>query len=136
MYVHMHLCNAILHICIVFVVGCMSVSFINLLTVSFLLPCPAFSPSLPPSPTPQGTTFPFSACGHAFLPNADTDSPDELFEHNIIHTNMDQLVEVMKLLVSSCRMICTRIMSQPVPCALLSRGALRRHLRKCGYTLE
>ena len=102
----LHLGNAILHNCIVYVVSYMSVSFISPLTISFLLPCPAFSPS----PTPQGTTFPFSACGHAFLPNADTDSPDELFKHNIIHTNMDQLVDIMKLLVSSCGMICTRIM--------------------------
>ena len=95
----------------------MSVSLLYPLPISFLLSCPAFLSFPPLSPlsfpfpplylslssTPQGTTFPFSACGHAFLPNADMDSPDELFQHNIIHTNMDQLMDVMKLLVSSCR---------------------------------
>ena len=37
------------------------------------------------------------------MPNADVDSPDELFQHNIVHTNMDQLMDVMKLLVSASR---------------------------------
>ena len=47
----------------------------------------------------QGSTFPFSSCGHAFLPDAEVVSPDDTFEHNTLYTNMDRLVDNLRHLV-------------------------------------
>jgi fucokinase len=47
-----------------------------------------------------GSTFPFSSCGHAFLPDPEVVSPDDTFEHNTLYTNMDRLVDNLRHLIT------------------------------------